>query len=98
MFHLVLTAEQARLVTESANGIEVRDPQGRPLGVLHLLSAEEAALIEKAKQRLKSPAPRIPSARVQAMLKKFDQMQQTEEITSAKVEEVLRKVKSGEPL
>ena len=98
MSHIVLTEEQTRIITESGNGIEVRDSQGRPLGVLHRLSPEEAAIIEKAKQRLQTPGPMIPGARVQAMLKTLDAMQQTEEVTRAKVEEVLRKVKSGEPL
>ncbi len=98
MAHIVLTEEQARIIAESANGIEVRDSQGRLLGFLQRLFPDEVAIIEQVKQRRQTPGPMIPGARVLAMLKTLDAMQETEEVTREKVQEVLRKVKSGELL
>lgn len=66
--------------------------------MLQPISPQEAAILERAKRRLQSLGSLIPGARVRAMLKKLDHLQQTGEVTQEQVQELLRKVKSGRPL
>ena len=48
MPHIVLTEEQARIIAEAKNGVEVRDPEGEVVAFLKRLSPEETARIAEA--------------------------------------------------
>jgi hypothetical protein len=69
MSHIVLTEEQARIVTQSAGPIEVRDREGKIVGCLP--SAQEQAIIAEAKRRLASDQPRYPAHVVESRLRKL---------------------------
>ncbi len=52
MIQLVLDAEQARLVADAHEAVEVCDSEGKPLGVLSPVSSSDVA---EAQRRLSSP-------------------------------------------
>jgi|SRR5262245_18097893 len=98
MPHIILTEEQARVLAESPQGVEVQNPQGQALAFLKPFSPEDAVLIAEAKRRLASPGPRIPSERVQAFLEKLHEIDEREGIDREKVQALLHRVVAGEPL
>ena len=62
MPHIVVDEGQAKIIAESAEGIEVRDRNGRHLGyVVHGFTEEDILL---AKQRLASDEPRHTTQQV----------------------------------
>jgi len=62
MAHIVVDDEQARIISESAENVEIRDRTGRRLGfVAHGFTDEDIAL---AQQRLASSEPRQTSQEV----------------------------------
>ncbi len=62
---IVLTEDQARVLSASDASVEVVLPNGDPAG---LLDPREASIIAEAKRRLAQPGPRYSSAAVFAML------------------------------
>jgi hypothetical protein len=65
MPEIVLTEEQARVLTGADTAVVVRDPHGAAVGVL---DPKEAAIIAEAKRRLAAGRPRYSAAHVRAML------------------------------
>ena len=62
MPHIVVDDGQAKIISESAQGIEVRDRNGKHLGyVVHGFTEEDIAL---AKERLASDEPRYTTQQV----------------------------------
>lgn len=62
MTHIVVDDEQARVISESAESIEIRDRNGRHLGyVAHGFTDEDVAI---AKQRKESDEPRYTTRQV----------------------------------
>ena len=103
MSHIVLTEEQARIIAESKEGVEVRDPGGEAIvAYLTPLSPEESAQIAEAIQRHAERGTEsrqgVPSSRVEAMLQKFHEIDRTEGMTSEKAREIVRRTVSGESL
>ena len=99
MPHIVLTEEQARVLAEAQGPVEVHDPQGRAVASLQLFDAFDLQAIEHHKRsRGKSREPGIPSERVQAFLRKLHEIADREGIDEAKVGELLRRLRAGEPL
>jgi hypothetical protein len=98
MSHIDLTEEQARILAESTNGVELRDPKGQVLAYCTPLDREEAEIIAESKRRLAQPGPRIPGARVTAMMQTLQELDDRGEATPEKVHEVVRRTKAGEPL
>ena len=71
MQHLVLSDEQARIVSQSSEGIEIRDRNGKHLGyVAHGFSDEDIAI---AKQRMASDEPRHTTREVLDHLRSLEQ-------------------------
>ena len=71
MQHIVVDAQQARLISEATEGVEIRDPQGRHLGyVAHGLTDEDLSI---AKQRLASDEPRYTTLEVLDHLRSLEQ-------------------------
>ena len=62
MAHIVLNDEQARIISESAESIEIRDRNGKHLGyVAHRFTDEDIAI---AKERMASDEPRYTTQEV----------------------------------
>lgn len=100
MSQIVLTEEQARVVGVATGSVEVSDPQGRLVAFLEPLDPREAEAIRRHRQRRTSATlePTIPSAHIQAMLRKLEEMDQREEITEEGVKDVLLRLRAGKEL
>ena len=62
MRHIVVDDQQAKLITETQETLEIRDAQGRHIGyVAHLCTEEDIAI---ARQRLASGEPRYTTQEV----------------------------------
>jgi hypothetical protein len=71
MPHIVVNDEQAKVIAESAEQIEIRDKDGRHLGyVTHGFTEEDIAMV---KQRLASSEPRYTTQQVLDSLRSLDQ-------------------------
>jgi hypothetical protein len=98
MPQIVLTDEQTRIVAQATGPVELRSAEGKILGAFQPLSPEEAEAVARYLRTKDSRGPGIPSARVQAMLQEFHEIDEREEMTREKMEEILRRVKAGDPL
>jgi hypothetical protein len=98
MTHIVLTQEQAKVLSEAGGGVAVYDPEGRPLAFLKALDPGQAAIVIECKRRLKEGGPYVPSSRISAMLDKLNEIDGTDGASPEKVEEVVRRTIAGEPL
>ncbi len=98
MPHIVLTEEQARVLAESKGQVEVYDAQGRLMCFMDWLGTPLEEIIAECKRRRASGKPGIPSERVKAMLRRFEEIERTEGLTPEKKQEILRRVKAGEPI
>jgi hypothetical protein len=96
MQHIVLTAEQARVVLQAAAPIEVRDEQGRTVAQLSPLRPGDIEAIEQSKRSRGLGGPRIPSDQVQAHLLRLGEIRQQEGMDEAKMLDLLRRLRAGE--
>jgi hypothetical protein len=70
MEHIVVSDQQARLISEATESIEIRDARGGHLGyVAHGFTDEDIAI---AKQRLASDDPRYTTQQVLDHLRSLD--------------------------
>jgi hypothetical protein len=70
MQHIVVDEHQAKLISEAAESIEIRDPRGRHLGyVAHGFTEEDIAV---AKQRLASNERRYTTQEVLDRLRSLE--------------------------
>lgn len=70
MRHIVVDDQQAKLISEATESVEIRDPRGRHLGyVAHGFSDEDLAI---AKARLASDEPRYTTQQVLEYLESLD--------------------------
>ena len=71
MPHIVVDDEQARIISESAESIEIRDRSGKHLGyVAHGFTDEDIAI---AKERMASDEPRFSTQQVLDHLESLEQ-------------------------
>jgi hypothetical protein len=96
MKFITLTTEQAQIVLQSGEPIEVLDGQGRTVGHITPLTPADIEVIEVSKRRLAAGGPRIPSAQVQAHLRRLEEIRQSEGMDEAKMRELLRRMRAGE--
>ncbi len=96
MSHIILTEEQARLVSGSSQPIEVRDPGGRVVAQLTPLSAEDMAAIEESKRALAANEESYPSERVELLLQRFDEMDAKGLLNEQSAEAALQRLFDGE--
>jgi hypothetical protein len=94
MPHIVLSSEQARVLKQAVQPVEVRDEQGRILTRIPPLS--EADVVAKAKRRLAVEGPRYPAAEVEARFQKLEEISRQESIGPAQVMDLLRRMRAGE--
>jgi hypothetical protein len=100
MQRIQLTEEQSRILAEAKEeNVEVYDANGQLVSFMKWLEPMDAEEVARYLRRRALPKkPAIPSAQVQAMLRKFEKIDRTEGITREKVEEIVRRVKAGEPI
>lgn len=71
MPHIIVDDQQAQIIAQSPNNLEIRDRQGRCLGyVAHGFTDEDIAL---AKKRLASDEPRFTTQQVLDHLRSLEQ-------------------------
>jgi hypothetical protein len=99
MQRIVLTEEQSRILAESKENVEVYDSTGQLVSFVKWHEPREAEVIARyLRQRGLPKEPGIPSERVKAMLRRFEEIDRTEGMTREKMEEILRRVKAGEAI
>src|SRR6476660_3435589 len=101
MPHIVLTDEQIRALSETKDAVEVRDAEGKVVTFVKPLQPFEVEAILRHRERRARggpPEPTIPSARVQALLQKAHEIDEREGMTREKMQELLRRSRSGEEL
>ena len=99
MQRIELTEEQSRILTESKENVEVYDSAGQLVSFLKWFEPMEAEVIARHLRRRGLPKkPGIPAAQVEAMLRRFEEIDRVEGLTPEKREELLRRVKAGEAL
>lgn len=99
MQRIQLTEEQSRILSESKENVEVYDSEGKLVSFLKWFEPMDAEAIARHLRRRDLPKePSIPSERVQAMLRRFEEIARTEGMTQEKMAEVVRRVKAGEPI
>ncbi len=96
MKHIVLTTEQAKIVREAAEPVEVHDEQGRTVAHLSPLSAADIEAIEQSKRLRGTRGPRIPSDEVQAHFQRLGELRQTQDMDETKMLELLHRLRAGE--
>jgi hypothetical protein len=96
MPHIVLSEEQERVVTGLTESVEVFNSRGRVLAFLQPVDPELAETIRECKRRLQSDSPRIPADRVQAHLRKLEEIRQREGMDREKMLDLLRRMRAGE--
>jgi hypothetical protein len=94
MSYIVLTDEQARILREAKDLVELRDPRGDVLA--RLLGPTQAEIVVESKRRLASGSPCYPMADVRARLEKLEEISQREPLDSSKVKDLLRRMRAGE--
>lgn len=100
MQRIQLTEEQTRILAEAkGENVEVYDSNGQLVSFLKWFEPMDAEEVARYLRRRGLPKqPGIPSERVQAMLRKFEEIDRTEGMTREKMEEIVRRVKAGEPI
>lgn len=99
MQRLQATEEQSRILAEAKDTVEVYDANGQLVSFMKWLEPMDAEVVVQHLRRRGLPKqPTIPSERVQAMLRRFEEIERTEGMTREKMEEIVRRVKAGEPL
>jgi hypothetical protein len=100
MQRIQLTEEQSRILAEArGENVEVYDPTGQLVSFMKWFDPMDAEEVARYLRRRGLPkGPTIPSARVEAMLRKFEEIDRAEGMTREKMEEIVRRVKAGEPI
>ena len=93
---IVLTEDQARILSQSNEVIELRDGQGNVLARVIPPSLEEE--IAAARRSLASGKPRWPSDKVEALLARLTEIREREGMDEAKLRELLQRFRAGEPV
>jgi hypothetical protein len=98
MQRIELTEEQSRILTEAkGENVEVYDSNGQLVSFMKWLEPMDAEEVARYLRRRGLPKqPTIPSAQVQAHLRKLEEIRQREGMDEAKMREILRRLRAGE--
>jgi hypothetical protein len=96
MPQIVLTEDQARILTEANGPVDVRDDHGRLIASLRLLDQADIEAIERFKRRPTNREPGVTSEQRQAHFRRLEEISQTEQLDQAKVHDLLRRMRAGE--
>jgi hypothetical protein len=94
MPHIVLNPEQARVLNEAAQPVEIRDEQGRVLTRIPPLS--EAAVVAEAQRRAQAGGPRYPAAEVERRLARLEEISRKENLDAGRAADLIRKMRAGD--
>lgn len=94
---IILTEQQLQVIATAESPLEVLGPGNEPLGSLTVFSPEEREAIARFKRRSGARLPGIPGERVQAFLRKLHEVAEGEGIDERKIEELLQRVRAGDP-
>jgi hypothetical protein len=95
MPQIVLTDEQARVLADATETVELRNPEGHLIARLTVPFEDEIA---EARRRLASSQPRWSSAQVQGLLSRLQEIRDAEGMDEAKLRDLLGKFRSGASL
>src|SRR5947209_5917331 len=98
MQRIELTEEQSRSLAEAKEleNIKVYDAQGQLVSFLKRFHPEDLPVIAKhIRSRGLPKEPGIPSAQVQAHLRKLEEIRQREGMDEAKMRDLLRRLRAG---
>ncbi len=98
MQRIQLTAEQSRILAEAkGENVEVYDANGQLVSFMKWLEPMDAEEVARYLRRRGLPKQRtIPSAQVQAHLRKLEEIRQREGTDEAKMRDILRRLRAGE--
>jgi hypothetical protein len=97
MPHIVLTDEQAKILAQTTEPVEVRDSRGRTVAQLTLLDPMEVEAVERWKRtRGAKQEPGVPSEQVQAHFRRLEEIRRQEGMDLPKALELLRRMRAGE--
>jgi hypothetical protein len=94
--HITLTEEQARVLAEAGEAVEVRDPSGRVVSFLSRFDPGDVEAILRHRRRKDANVPGVPSAAVQAHLRRLEEISQREPLDEARMLDLLRRMRAGE--
>lgn len=94
MSHIVLTPEQMTIVLSAPGPVEARDEKGRTIGRLTPLDAMDRVALAHFKRDRTGNGPPVPSAQVQAHLRRLEEIRQAEGLDEAKMLELLHRMQS----
>ncbi len=94
MPQIVLTDDQARVVTQATEPVELRDVKGRLIACLPLpLEAE----IAEIRRRLASNQRRWPAAKVESLLAELDEIRNREGMDADRLQAMLARFRASNP-
>src|SRR5579864_3508774 len=98
MQRIQLTEEQSRILAEAkGENVEVYDCNGQLVSFMKWLEPMDAEEVARHLRRRGLPKePGIPSAQVQAHLRKLEEIRQREGMDEAKMRDILRRLRAGE--
>jgi hypothetical protein len=96
MPQIVLTDQQAQILQEAKEPVEVRDPLGRIVSFLQPMDAIDAEAVARHRNKRSQPRETVPAAKVQAHLRRLEEIRQAEGMDDAKMHELLRRMQAGE--
>jgi hypothetical protein len=94
MAHIVLNADQLRIVEQATTPVDLRDETGRVVAKIPAPSEEQ--IIKRIKRDRAADLPRYPAEQVEARLRRLDEIRREEGIDEAKLRDLLRRMRAGE--
>lgn len=97
MQRIQLSEEQSRILVEAKDNVEVYDSNGQLVSFMKWFEPMDAeAMARHLRQRGLPKEPGIPSAQVQAHLRKLEEIRQREGMDETKMRDILRRLRAGE--
>jgi hypothetical protein len=94
MPHIVLTDEQARIVSSAVSAVELRDEKGTLLGRVPPPNEEE--IVARILARRGEARQCYPAAEVEARLRRLQEIADADGMTEAKMWDLLNRMRAGE--
>ena len=96
MSQIVLTPEQMSVVAQAKEPIAVLDDKGRELTRIDHLSPADRKAVEQYKRNRALNVPSRPAAQVMAMMRRLEEIRQSEGMDEAKMHDLIRRMRAGE--
>jgi hypothetical protein len=96
MPQIILTDEQARILREANETVEVCDPLGRILSFLQPMDSLDAEAVARHRSRRNQPRETVPAANVQAHMRRLEEIRDAEGMDEATMRDLLGRMRAGE--